>query len=190
MQVTFNLESIRDFQDRSVRTTKLVRDGAKRLTRQYANDIAQKARENILYGPNGHSSPVDQGRLLAGIQVVDDPDGFSVHVRSTADHAAFLEFGTGPKGRATAEDVPDSYAHHSGNAGMPPTDIIEAWVRRKGIGNGDQSIKQVAYLIAREIAMNGIEARPYLIPALKEIQPKYEAGLRNFLAYVEQRAGR
>jgi hypothetical protein len=190
LQVSFELKNIADFQDKSLRTTKLVKEGASKLTHMYALDLAAQARANILDGPRGLSAPVDQGRLLAGIQVRDDADGVSWHVVSNADHAAYLEWGTGPKGRATAEDVPEVYEHHTGSGGMPPLDIIEAWVRRKGMGDGSQTTQQIAYLIAREIARNGIEARPYLVPALKTVKPKYEAALRNFLAYVEQRGGR
>ncbi len=65
-------------------------------------------------------------------------------------HAKFIEFGTDPRER------------------MPPVDVIERWVVRKGIERKGKASRQAAWAIAKFIQKRGTEPRPYLRPAVNE----------------------
>ena len=65
-------------------------------------------------------------------------------------HARFVEYGTDPREK------------------MPPVDVIERWVVRKGIARKGKASRQAAYAIAKFIQTHGTKPQPYLRPAANE----------------------
>lgn len=70
-------------------------------------------------------------------------------VESAAEHSSYVEEGTGP-------------------GGQPSGATVLEWIRRAGITPRTPGLNQfrLARLIRRSIAKNGIEAQPYMQPAL------------------------
>jgi len=92
------------------------------------------------------NAPVDRGRLRSSISHVVESVGntlVKIRVGSNVDQAAPQEFGTDP-------------GH------FPPISALRGWARRV---LGDES---AAYPIARSIAETGLDAQPFLEPALRE----------------------
>ena len=67
-------------------------------------------------------------------------------------HAKFIEYGPDPRER------------------MPPVDVIERWVIRKGIERKGKASRQAAWAIAKFIQKHGTEPHPYLRPAANEAE--------------------
>jgi len=65
-------------------------------------------------------------------------------------HARFVEYGRDPSEK------------------MPPVDVIERWVVRKGIERKGKASRQAAWAIAKYIQKHGTEPHPYLRPAVNE----------------------
>ena len=65
-------------------------------------------------------------------------------------HARFVEYGTDPREK------------------LPPVDVIERWVIRKGIERKGKASRQAAWGIAKFIQQHGTEPHPYLRPAVNE----------------------
>lgn len=113
-----------------------------------------------------------RGPVIAGIR-----KAISFFVEVGALYAKFVEFGTGPAGRASADKSPESqllrasigYAHGAGSSKVPPLDAIEQWVKRKGLP------RSAVWPIARKIARQGIPAQPFLIPAFREHKDRIAA---------------
>lgn len=180
---------------------KLWADGAeavaKNIVGKYSQDIANNAKERITSATDmgGLPPPVDRGRMRGDIVVTFKKNGYAADVVAKAPHSAFLEFGTGPKGRATCiqESLAPDYFHHTGNAKRPPINLIAAWVKRKGLvpkGKGQKAaIEAIAYAIADSIARYGIAARPYLYPAYKQVKPEFDATVEKFLEHVKRKVG-
>ena len=86
--------------------------------------------------------------------------------------------------------MPEGYVHGNGGK-MPPLDLIEEWVRRKGItGRGGETPRQLAYLIARKIARNGLPARPFVWPAYQATVGPWEADMRRILTEITSGMGK
>jgi len=57
----------------------------------------------------------------------------------------------------------DDYLNGRGPGGQPPSDVIEAWIRDKGIANQMESeltVESLAFLIARKIGREGWQPKP------------------------------
>jgi hypothetical protein len=134
---------------------------------------------------------VDQGRLRASIAHSTYNDGLTAEVSTNVGYAAFIEFGTGPRGRQGhlfGGPLPPGYMH--GGPGKPvPLDIILQWMRRHGIrprgasrsGKGYAAAERgLAFVIARAINRRGQAARPFMFPAYFEEVPKFEAEMKRF----------
>lgn len=89
-------------------------------------------------------------------------DKYNYNVYADAPYAAFIEFGT--KSGFNAEPGLEEYAAQFRGIRKIGTlkfiDAIKAWVIRKGIAQGKEA-DSVAFLIARKIKRDGIEARPF-----------------------------
>lgn len=72
-------------------------------------------------------------------------------VSAGVDYARMVEEGTGPGGK-------------------PPLQSIRDWIKRKGMHPRDPSMddRDLAFVIARSIAMRGTSAQPYMQPALEK----------------------
>ena len=76
-------------------------------------------------------------------------------------HAKFIEYGTDP--RET----------------MPPVDVIERWVIRKGIERKGKASRQAAWAIAKFIQKHGTEPHPYLRPAANEAEVRMKEFMKD-----------
>lgn len=125
-----------------------------------AEFIAATARAN---------APVSDGRLRAGIRVVHattlEPRST---IYSTAPHAAFVEFGTGPLGSQShlsalaRQAMNDLGYHHGSRGGFPPREELLPWMRQRGIP------EDMWFPIASSIRESGTRAQPYLYPAVEQ----------------------
>jgi len=98
---------------------------------------------------------VDEGSLLnSGKFLVNDD---SVEIRYDVLYAESIEFGRNP-------------------GSMPPVSKIQSWVKRKlGVTN-DKEAKRIAFVIARDIKLNGTEPRPFLSPAVEKARLTLQNG--------------
>ena len=55
---------------------------------------------------------------------------------------------------------------------MPPVNLIQNWVRRKGIEKDEKKSLSIAWAISKDIQKKGISPRPFLQPAVNEILNK------------------
>jgi len=107
---------------------------------QAATDIGERLRSVA-----ADNAPVDTGQLQSSIESVVENVSQSllrIRVGSNLDHAPVQEFGAGPF--------------------FPPPSELRDWARRV---LGDE---EAAWPVAQSIAESGIEAQPYLKPALEE----------------------
>lgn len=76
-------------------------------------------------------------------------------IRFATGHARHTEFGTGPGGRPSLAEMID-------------------WVRLKGIQPRDPAMsrEQLARVIRRSIAANGVRAQPFATPSLNRMRPR------------------
>lgn len=154
------------------------RGRARKITNHFSLKLSNKIKEN---------APVDRGRLRSSVQLrqyVSNDLGVVADVLVAVDYAAFIEYGTGPLGRQMhlfGGPLPEGYVHGSGGK-FPPIKLILEWVKRKGItGARGESPEQIAYLIARKIARQGIAAKPFVWPAYMEIKPQWEAAMQQYV---------
>lgn len=161
------------------------RGAARRIVNHFAMEIHNKAKENLT-----EAGVVDRGRARSSIRVDFYNDGSAANVIAAVDYAAFIEFGTGPRGKQGnlfGGPLPPGYTHHSGNGKLPPLDLIEAWVKRKGITVPvGMTRRSLAFLIAKKIAKQGLPARPFMYPAFAAVQPDYEREIGKFLINVKR----
>lgn len=115
----------------------------------------------------------DRGRLKTSIRARFKDGGLISLVGSDVDYAPFVEFGTKSK-----VDIPaglEGYAMQFKGSKSGSWDEllkrIAAWAKRNGIE------EEAVPLIAMKIAKNGVEARPFLFPALEAEKPRLISGL-------------
>lgn len=175
---------------------------AAKVTNHHALEMSNRIKENAL---------VDRGRLRSSVQIrrygrtldsnslgrnrkwAEGEEGATADVIVATEYAAFIEYGTGPRGAATASKggpIPEGYAHHSGNAKLPPLELILEWIRRKGIkGQNGMKDEQLAYLIARSIAKNGLPARPFVWPAYQATLGPWNRDMEKMLGQIVEESG-
>ena len=113
-------------------------------------EMARGARRN---------APKAQSVLTNSILTRMSLDGLEGIARPTANYGQAVEEGTGrygPSGQASGK--------------LPPVDAIQDWIDVKNIEPDDPTMTQedLAYLIARSIAMRGTPAQPYLYPSFRQ----------------------
>lgn len=122
---------------------------------------------------------VDRGRLRSSIthsNLLRRGDALVVHVGTNVSYARFVEFGTGPAGRAsrltdTAREAMRELGYeHGPTGGFPPIDELRGWAQRRGILKGleEEEADAVVFAIARSIRARGTPAQPFLFPAFEE----------------------
>jgi HK97 gp10 family phage protein len=126
------------------------------------------------------NAPVNMGRLRSDIQrSTDFDDGMVVRaeVFNTVDYAPFIEFGTKSNVNVPAELTQYALQFKASKTGSFDELLqnIAEWANRKGID------PEAVFPIARKIAREGIEARPYLFPAWERERPKLLNELRKAL---------
>jgi hypothetical protein len=107
--------------------------------------------------------PKDEGTLKTSAKPV-----LKEHLRKEvvyrALHARFVEFGTDPREK------------------MPPVEVIERWVIRKGIERKGKASRQAAWAIAKFIQKRGTEPHPYLRPAANEAMVRMKEFVKDEVA--------
>lgn len=123
--------------------------------------IQAKARRN---------APADTSRLRSSINLLFYSNGLVATIGSNLDYAAFVEFGTGPLGKATCSiPTPPGYTH-GGTHGLPPAQALMGWARRHKVN---------AWAVAIAIwKRGGNPARPYLTPAFYDELPTLVENLK------------
>lgn len=146
-------------------------DAAARFNRRQGNDMQSEAVRLM------NAQAVDTGRGKTAIKMVVYRNGLTIEIVADFDYAAFIEFGTGPRGQETIGNTPTppGWRWHSGNGGMPPLEIIRRWCTRHGIP------PEMAFVIARKIARRGLPARPFMYPAWQSIERGYLRGMSRIL---------
>lgn len=116
--------------------------------------------------------PVDKGDLRKSIQHTTKDTGTSVEsvVHTNSDHAAFVEFGTGPVGAANHEGI---------SPNVNPQYQMEKWL---GVvpflkSEDDTGLRYIA----------GQRAQPYLYPALKDNEEQLREYLKEEIAKAIRR---
>lgn len=114
---------------------------------EIATQILSESQQNII--DNGTS---DEGTLLkSGGVTLGSTESSVVY---DAPHAEPIEYGANPH--------------------FPPVDALKGWVRRKLGITGEKNITNTAYAIAKSISDNGLEAQPYVEPAITSVKTSYE----------------
>lgn len=156
-----------------------------RVARRQAERAASAALAELLRGAlliEGRAKrrcTVDTGRLRASIthsNLLPRGDALVVHVGTNVSYARFVEFGTGPAGKASPltksarEAMAElGYAHGPGGF-FPPLHLIRGWAERRGILKGmeEEEADRTVFAIARAIGARGLPAQPFLFPAFEE----------------------
>lgn len=89
-------------------------------------------------------------------------DRFNYSVYADAPYAAFIEFGTksGYRPQPELEEYAAQFTGIKKIGTLGLIDAIKAWIISKGIAQG-KDVDSAAFLIARKIKRDGIEARPF-----------------------------
>jgi len=125
-------------------------------------------------------APVDSGELRGSIRytVQKSPTGVTAFVHTNSDHAAFVEFGTGPVGAASGGDgsgvkvnyAQGPWAHKSKTGKIYYTDY---WVYKGSDGKFH--------------ATRGMKPQPYLYPAAQAVKRKVpQLMARAFRRYIKK----
>ena len=153
-------------------------EAAARYNRRAGNDVRSEAVRLM------NAQAVDTGRGKTAIKLNIYRDGLTVEVVADFDYAAFIEFGTGPRGRQTIGDVPlpAGWVYHSGNGGLPPLELIRRWCTRHNIE------ESAAFAIALKIARMGLPARPFMYPAWMGVERGYLRAMTKILKAAAEEA--
>ena len=103
-------------------------------------------------------APSDLGFLRSGIVTRILNNGFEADIVATKNYSAAVENGSKPH--------------------FPPPSALAGWASRHGMGG-------LEFLIARAISIRGTKAQPYLLPAWKEEQSDFIAGLEQICKDLE-----
>lgn len=129
--------------------------------------IQAKARRN---------ARADTSLLRASINLFFYSNGLVATIGSTLDYAAFVEFGTGPLGKATCVVPTPSGYDHGSTHGFPPVGALMGWARRH---------KANAWVVAFAIwKRGGNPARPYLTPAFFDELPTLVENLKRAVQVI------
>ena len=105
-------------------------------------------------------SKVATGALRSSARVIQRPG--NVKVEYNAKYASVVEFG-----------------RRAGK--FPPLQPMEDWVKKRGLADDPKEIKQVAFLVSRKIARNGIKPTPYLVPAFRKEALRLKTRLKGII---------
>ena len=132
-------------------------------------------------------APVNFGQLRNSIYLKEQKSekGIVFTVGSNASYAAYVQFGTGGKESITAgfEELASGFKGKKGGTFKDMVKALTLWVRRKGIGGGND--KSIAYAIAISILRKGLRPQPFLIPAFQTEKPKLIKNILNVLKNVK-----
>lgn len=92
-------------------------------------------------------------------------------LRASADHAAYVEYGTGQRGNRLP--LGGSYKSPS----LPPYSQIIDWVKAKPLISEDMSQESLGAVIAETIAQKGTHPHPYMRPTIESHRDELENAL-------------
>jgi HK97 gp10 family phage protein len=132
-------------------------------------------------------APVNFGQLRNSIYLKEQKveKGYVFTVGSNASYAPYVEFGTGgkvsiPKG---FEELANGFKGKKSGTFKDMVEALTLWVRRKGIGGGND--KSIAYAIAISILRKGMQPQAFLIPAFEAEKPNLIQNILNVLKNVK-----
>jgi HK97 gp10 family phage protein len=132
-------------------------------------------------------APVNFGQLRNSIYLKEQKieKGIVFTVGASASYAPYVEFGTGGKVSIPAgfEDLASGFKGKKAGTFKDMVEALTLWVRRKGIGSGND--KSIAYAIAINILRKGMRPQPFLIPAFETEKPKLIKNILNVLKNVK-----
>lgn len=133
----------------------MVWDNTYKVLQEYAVRLRNTYQDKLI-----KDGKIASGELLNSVEYIIDRDGNSISVSlQLAEYWKWVENGRGP-------------------GKFPPIDAIMSWIRIKPIIPDERSgrlptEKQLAYLIGRKIAEEGIEAGNQLSDTQKELQEEW-----------------
>lgn len=132
-------------------------------------------------------APVNFGQLRNSIYLKEQKvqKGVVFTVGAKASYAPYIEFGTGGKVSIPAgfEQLASGFKGKKAGTFKDMVQALTLWVRRKGIGGGND--KSIAYAIAISILRKGIRPQPFLIPSFQTEKPKLIKNILNVLKNVK-----
>jgi len=140
--------------------------------------IQSKARRDV---------KVDNGILRNSIQLkeINTGDKIMYTVGSRLKYAPYVEFGTGGKVSIPAgfEELASGFKGKKAGTFKDMVQALTLWVRRKGIGGGND--KSIAYAIAISILKKGMRPQPFLIPSFETEKPKMINNIKKAIENVK-----
>jgi HK97 gp10 family phage protein len=132
-------------------------------------------------------APVNLGQLRNSIYLKEQKvdKGFVFTVGSNASYAPYVEFGTGGKVSIPAgfEQLASGFKGKKAGTFKDMVQALTLWVRRKGIGGGND--KSIAYAIAISILKKGMRPQPFLIPSFETEKPKMINNIKKAIENVK-----
>jgi HK97 gp10 family phage protein len=132
-------------------------------------------------------APVNLGQLRNSIYLKEQKvdKGFVFTVGSNASYAPYVEFGTGGKVSIPAgfEELASGFKGKKAGTFKDMVQALTLWVRRKGIGGGND--KSIAYAIAISILKKGMRPQPFLIPSFETEKPKMISNIKKAIENVK-----
>jgi HK97 gp10 family phage protein len=132
-------------------------------------------------------APVNLGQLRNSIYLKEQKvdKGFVFTVGSSASYAPYVEFGTGGKVSIPAgfEELASGFKGKKAGTFKDMVQALTLWVRRKGIGGGND--KSIAYAIAISILKKGMRPQPFLIPSFETEKPKMINNIKKAIENVK-----
>jgi HK97 gp10 family phage protein len=132
-------------------------------------------------------APVNMGQLRNSIYLKEQKvdKGFVFTIGASASYAPYVEFGTGGKVSIPAgfEELASGFKGKKAGTFKDMVEALTLWVRRKGIGGGND--KSIAYAIAISILKKGMRPQPFLIPAFETEKPKMINNIKKAIENVK-----
>ena len=132
-------------------------------------------------------APVNLGQLRNSIYLKEQKvdKGFVFTIGASASYAPYVEFGTGGKVSIPAgfEELASGFKGKKAGTFKDMVEALTLWVRRKGIGGGND--KSIAYAIAISILKKGMRPQPFLIPAFETEKPKMINNIKKAIENVK-----
>jgi HK97 gp10 family phage protein len=159
------------------------------LDKRVQKDVKDEINASALNIQSGAKrlAPVNFGQLRNSIYLKEKSieKGFVFTVGASASYAPYVEFGTGGKVSIPAgfEDLASGFKGKKAGTFKDMVEALTLWVRRKGIGGGND--KSIAYAIAISILRKGMRPQPFLIPAFETEKPKLIKNILNVLKNVK-----
>ena len=111
--------------------------------------------------------------------------GIVFTIGAKASYAPYVEFGTGGKVSIPAgfEELASGFKGKKAGTFKDMVQALTLWVRRKGIGGGND--KSIAYAIAISILRKGMRPQPFLIPSFETEKPKMINNIKKAIENVK-----